>query len=178
MVCNVCGQTEATIHLTEIMNNEMIEIHLCETCAEQQGTEFKTHFNFNKLLAGLAADLSAGLKPERGARLVCKTCGMTQEDFGRTGRLGCADCYRTFEKFLIPLLKRVQREVQHVGKVPTRAPGAVRYSANLREFQERLRRSIQNEAFEEAARLRDQIRELEEKMKKESKKTKGKSCEQ
>lgn len=53
MNCNLCGLNEATIHLTEIVNDQMIEIHLCETCAEEKGTDFKTHFNFGDLLAGL-----------------------------------------------------------------------------------------------------------------------------
>ena len=87
MVCNVCGQSEATIHLTEILNNQMMEVHLCESCAEQKGVDFKSHFDFNKLLASLA-DLGAELKPEAAGKLVCKDCGVSYEEFGRTGRLG------------------------------------------------------------------------------------------
>ena len=121
MVCSVCGQAEATIHLTEILNNQAIEIHLCESCAEQKGTDFKSHFNFNKLLASLA-DLGTEIHPERAGKQVCKTCGMTPEDFARTGRLGCPQCYQSFEKLLLPILNRVQREVRHVGKVPAKAP--------------------------------------------------------
>lgn len=172
MVCNACGQSEATIHLTEIMNNQMVEIHLCETCAEQKGTDFKVHFDFNKLLASFA-DFSAELKSEEGAKLVCKTCGMTSEEFARTGRLGCAGCYDTFEKLLLPLLKRVQRDVHHTGKVPRQAPAAVKRSANLRELYDRLQKSIEAEHFEEAAELRDEISRLEQKKKTNSKKPKA-----
>ncbi len=171
MVCNVCGQSEATIHLTEILNNQMVEVHLCESCAEQKGTDFKAHFDFNKLLASLG-DLGVELTPERAGKTVCKDCGMTYEEFGRTGRLGCANCYQAFEKLLIPLIKRVQRDARHVGKVPTQAPGEVKRTLELRELQERLRKSIQSETFEEAAKIRDQIQELEEKLKKGPKKQK------
>ena len=166
MICNVCGQNEATIHLTEIVNNQMMEIHLCENCAEQKGADFKSHFDFNKLLASLS-DFGEEFKPESAAKLVCKDCLMSYEEFGRTGRLGCANCYQAFEKLLLPLIKRVQRDVRHVGKMPSKVTGEVRQSVELRELQERLRKSIQAETFEEAAKIRDKIQELEGNVKKE-----------
>lgn len=171
MVCNVCGQTEATIHLTEILNNQMVEIHLCENCAEQKGADFKSHFDFNKLLASLT-DFGAELKPERVSKLECTDCGMTYEEFGRTGRLGCANCYQAFDKLLLPLIKRVQRDVRHAGKVSRAAPLEAKQALELRELQERLRKCIQAETFEEAARLRDRIQQLESKSKKGTKKSK------
>ena len=171
MVCNVCGQSEATIHLTEILNNQMVEIHLCEGCAEQKGTDFKAHFDFNKLLASLG-EFGAEFKAERVSKVVCKECSMSYEEFARTGRLGCANCYQAFEKLLLPLIKRVQRDVHHQGKVPSKTPAAAKNTLELRELQDRLRKSIQSETFEEAARIRDRIQELETKIKKEGKKLK------
>jgi len=173
MVCSACGQNEATIHLTEILNNQMVEIHLCEACADQKGTDFKVHFDFNKLLASLA-DFGAELKAEEGHRMACRACGMTAEEFGRTGRLGCAECYQMFERLLLPLLKRVQRDVRHLGKVPQRASGAAKRSVTLRELYERLQKCIEAEAFEEAAGIRDEISRLEQR-KKTSRKPKGSS---
>ena len=171
MVCNVCGQNEATIHLTEILNSQMVEIHLCEACAEQKGTDFKAHFDFNKLLASLG-EFGEELKSERVSKVVCKECGMSYEEFGRTGRLGCANCYQAFEKLLLPLIKRIQRDVRHHGKVPSKAPSDIKQTLELRELQERLRKSIQAETFEEAAKIRDRIQQLENKIKKEGKKPK------
>ena len=168
MVCNVCGQNEASIHLTEILNNQMMEVHLCETCAEQKGADFKSHFDFNKLLASLA-DFGAELKPERVAKLVCKDCGMTYEEFGKTGRLGCANCYQTFEKLLLPLIKRIQRDTKHVGKAPAKVTGETKQMLELRELQDRLKKSVQSETFEEAAKIRDRIQELQDKLKKGNK---------
>ena len=171
MVCNVCGQNEATIHLTEILNNQMVEIHLCETCAEQKGTGFKAHFDFNKLLASLG-EFGAEFKPERVSKVVCNGCGMSYEEFGRTGHLGCANCYQAFEKLLIPLIKRVQRDVRHHGKTPSKVPADMKQAIELRELQDRLKKSVQAETFEEAARIRDQIQQLETRLKKEGKKSK------
>ncbi|MBI2167492.1 MAG: UvrB/UvrC motif-containing protein [Candidatus Omnitrophica bacterium] len=173
MVCNLCGTNEASIHLTEIVNDQMVEIHLCETCAQEKGTQFKTHFNPGELLSDLthlAKEMSGmGAGPAEKTALKCPNCGLYYEEFGRTGRLGCAECYESFSKLLLPLIKRVQHSVQHVGKRPAQAPPStspVRLTHDLKELQNRLRKSVQEEAFEEAARIRDQIKHLEEKLKK------------
>ena len=166
MICNICGTKEATIHLTEIVNGQMAEVHICETCAEEKGTEFKTYFNFGDLLAGVPG-LDEVLEPSgKKSNLVCKDCGMTFEEFGKSGRLGCAGCYRAFQKPLVAVIKQVQRADYHVGKKPSRITKDVRSVHDLRQIQERLRKCIQMEKFEEAARLRDEIKQVEDKIKK------------
>ena len=163
MICNVCGTKEATIHLTEIINGQMAEVHICESCAEEKGTEFKTYFNFGDLLAGVA-----GLEKMLGtkkATFVCKDCGMDYADFAKNGRLGCSGCYASFQKPLASVIKQVQRSNFHVGKKPTRISKDLRTVHDLRQLQDKLRKSIQSEAFEEAARLRDQIKQAEDKIK-------------
>ncbi len=174
MICNICGTNEATIHLTEIVNEQMVEIHLCETCAQEKGTEFKTHFNVNDLLSGLT-DLAKEVSGEAKMNAKCPNCSLTYEEFGRTGRLGCAECYEAFSKLLFPLIKRVQHSLQHEGKQPSRLatpPSPLRVNQDaLRDLQNRLRNSVDNEQFEEAARLRDQIKQLEDKIKKGKRKS-------
>lgn len=170
MNCNVCGANEATIHLTEIVNDQMVEVHLCETCAQEKGTEFKTHFNMGDLLSGLT-DLAKEIVGEEKTFLKCPNCGLTYEEFGRTGRLGCAECYEAFSRLLLPLIRRVQHSTQHVGKRPSRLAPAMRTHQELKELQHRLDKLIEGEEFEEAARLRDEIKHLEDKMKKGKKKS-------
>lgn len=171
MVCNVCGTNEATIHLTEIVNDQMVEIHLCETCAQEKGTEFKTHFNVGDILSGFS-DLAKEVLGQEKVPLKCGNCGMTYEEFGRTGRLGCAECYEAFAKLLMPLIKRVQASTQHVGKKPARlAAPSPRTTQDLRQLQNRLQKFIAQEEFEEAAKIRDQIKHLEEKLKKTKKRS-------
>lgn len=172
MLCNSCHKNEATIHLTEIVNNQMMEVHLCETCAEEKGTDFKTHFNFNELLSGLS-DVGSLFKNEPRTEMQCKTCGLTYEEFGKTGRLGCCDCYQSLGKLLLPLIKRVQRSTSHLGKKPSRVSGDVKQNIELRDLRERLRRTVQAEEFEAAAQLRDEIKKLEDKVEK-AKKQSGK----
>jgi protein arginine kinase activator len=169
MLCGSCHQNESTIHLTEIVNNQMVEVHLCETCAEEKGADFKTHFNFSELLSGLS-DMGTALQGGQKRDVVCKTCGMTFAEFGKTGRLGCAQCYQSLGKVLLPIVKRVQRATVHLGKKPVKISRETKQTVDLRDLQERLRKSIQLEEFEEAARIRDDIRKLEEKTEKKKKK--------
>lgn len=166
MICNICGTKEATIHLTEITNGQMIEVHICESCAEEKGTEFKTYFNFGDLLANVPG-LEDLMEPSgKKTPLVCKTCGMSYEEFGKNGRLGCADCYDVFRKPLAAVIKQVQRAGYHVGKKPSKITKSVRNVHDLRQLQERLRKSVEAEAFEDAAQLRDEIKQMEDKLKK------------
>lgn len=175
MICNLCGTQTATIHLTEIVNNQMIEIHLCEACAQEKGTDFKTHFQLGGEAMGgvLGIEAPASKTPEKRSASRCPECGLTYDEFGKTGRLGCSFCYEAFAKLLMPLIKRIQRSTQHTGKKPSKIPAGpapVKSPANdLKLLHDRLKKSIQNEAFEEAAKIRDAIRQLEEKHKKPKK---------
>ncbi len=166
MICNLCGTNAASIHLTEIVNTQMVEIHLCESCAEEKGTEFKTHFNVTDLLAGLGEpDLPENLARKAEA-IRCAGCGMGYVDFTKNGRLGCAQCYESFSRYLNPLIKRIQRSSQHMGKWPSKVPPEAQGRHELRMLQEKLRKSVQKEAFEEAAAIRDQIKTVMDKTKK------------
>ena len=168
MLCTICQQNEATIHLTEIVINQMVEIHLCETCAEEKGADFKSHFNFGELLSGLS-DVGSLLRSDKNVETCCKNCGMSFDEFGKTGRLGCPVCYQSLGRALLPLIKRVQRSTAHVGKKPAKISGSVKRTIELRNLEDRLRKAIQLEEFEEAAKLRDQIKKLEEKQEKKKK---------
>ena len=165
MICNICGTKEATIHLTEIVNGQMAEVHICEQCAEEKGTDFKTYFNFGDLLAGFLGAEKLAAATGKKTDLTCKSCGMKYEEFSKNGRLGCAACYEAFRVPLEAVIKQVQRSSSHVGKKPSRISKDVRSTHDLRQLQEHLRKSIQAEAFEEAARIRDEIKKVEEKMK-------------
>ena len=166
MLCNVCGLEEATIHLTEIINSKMVELHLCEQCAYEKGTDVKQYFNFSELLEGLSEHGESPKTSEKKEALRCKGCGISFDDFGKSGRLGCPECYQTFAKLLTPLIKRIHRSSQHMGKKPTKISGEVKFHMELRELHERLRKLVEQEAFEDAAKVRDLIKQLEERAKK------------
>jgi protein arginine kinase activator len=168
MLCDVCGKNQATVHLTEIIDEQMNELHLCEDCARQKSAAMEQQFGLSDLLAGMA-DFEKPNKDEEPVRVTakCPSCGLTYADFKKIGRLGCGECYNTFRQYLAPLLKRIHGSSQHVGKGPlkgkTKPIGQILVSkkkTDLQELKVRLQKAIENEAFEEAARLRDQIKEI------------------
>ena len=162
MVCDACKQQQATVHLTEIVNGQMTELHLCEACANQKGAQVESHFGLSDLLAGLA-DFGKVQEPGETevATKACPTCGMTYDDFRKVGRLGCGECYATFKRSLGSLLKRIHGSTHHLGKSPARLVKPPKAKLELAEMKRKLERAIEMEEFEQAARLRDQIRELE-----------------
>ena len=162
MVCDACKKQQATVHLTEIVNDQMTELHLCEACANEKGAQVETHFGLADLLAGLADVGKATDVEEDTAVKTCANCGMTYDDFRRVGRLGCAECYTTFKRSLSSLLKRIHGAPHHVGKAPIRLMKAPTAKVELGELKRRLERAIETEEFEEAAHLRDRIRETEQ----------------
>lgn len=164
MICDVCGKQEATVHLTEIINDKVTKLHLCEECAKEKGAEMEEHFGLSDLLAGLA-DLGADIEPEVMETIKCPTCGFTYNNFKKVGRLGCGDCYDAFKAHLAPLLKRIHGADRHVGKVPLRIGKTVKDTRTLQELKLKMEKAIQSEEFEEAAKLRDRIKELEKKNK-------------
>lgn len=163
MVCNICGKNQATVHLTEIIDDQITELHLCEECAQKKGAQMESHFGLSDLLAGLA-DLGTQFnKTKTDIKLKCPRCGLTYEDFKKVGRLGCGECYNAFKEALVPLLKRIHGSTQHCGKSPRKIAKTVKARNDLETLKEKLQKAIQKEDFEEAAKLRDKIRESEKK---------------
>jgi protein arginine kinase activator len=160
-LCDTCGEREAVVHLTQIVDNTITTLHLCERCAAEKGVETGAQvakFPLGDFLASLGKSAPAGGAAAEAAAS-CPGCGAALADFRQTGRLGCARCYDTFEGHLRDLLRRLHGNTQHEGErygAPSAEP--VR---RLTELQERLRRAVEAEDFELAAQLRDAIRGLE-----------------
>jgi len=161
MLCELCKQTQATVHLTEIVNEQMTELHLCEACANQKGAQVESHFGLADMLSGLA-DFSKTQEPEEVSSKTCANCGMTYDDFRKVGRLGCAECYTAFKRSLGSLLKRIHGSPIHLGKSPARLVKSPKAKSELADLKRKLEHAIESEEFEEAARLRDQIRRMEQ----------------
>ncbi|MCX7927682.1 MAG: UvrB/UvrC motif-containing protein [Candidatus Omnitrophica bacterium] len=169
MLCDVCGKNTATVHLTEIIDDQMSELHLCEECARKKSSQMEQQFGLSDLLAGLA-DIEKPPQEEKESNVAkCPNCGMSYKDFKKIGRLGCSECYSAFKKFLYPLLKRIHGSSIHCGKCPpkTGATKANKKKMDIQQLRCKLQDAIQREAYEEAAIIRDQIRQLQEKEKKQ-----------
>lgn len=167
MKCDNCNKT-ATVHLTEIRNGKKIEKHLCEQCAAQnEGVPslVKGHTPINELLTNFVMAHS-GLQKEMN--ITCEQCGVTWAEFRNSGLFGCEHDYDVFEKDLLPLLQRAHEgATHHVGKVPTRNGGAGvskprRKVVDIAKLRKELTKAVDTEDYEQAAKLRDQIRQAEE----------------
>lgn len=163
MRCENCREREAEIHLTHIEGGEMTTSHLCPTCAAEKG--LSTGIPEDKApLADFVAQLGEEGKDRAlaGASDACPYCGTSPEDFRRTGRLGCPHCYVHFAPQLRGLLRRIHGATQHRGKVYlTEAVETDDHGVRLSTLKRRLERAVEVEDFEAAARLRDQIQDLE-----------------
>lgn len=168
MLCDICSKNPATVHLTEIIDDQMSELHLCEECARQKSTQMESQFGLSDLLAGMMEIEkvpTTAKEKETEVALKCPNCSLTYTDFKKIGRLGCGECYATFRRYLSPLLKRIHGSSQHVGKspLPVKAGRPLKKEGDLQELRKALARAIETEAFEEAAKIRDEIREKEKK---------------
>ena len=161
MLCQRCGKEPATVHLTEIKSSKKSELHLCQKCAEEQGVALKQTLDISHLLAGLAGTVAGKTKQRKAKKtLTCTACGHSFADFQATGRLGCPADYGAFREEIGVLIEKIQESQTHVGKVPERVDPAARRAVETGRVEEALRRAVAREDFEEAARLRDQVRRL------------------
>lgn len=167
MMCQECGQRQATLHFTKIVNSKKTEFHICEVCAKEKGEALpgmNNSFSIHNLLSGLLNFESQGgsVGPHIGESLACDSCGLTYTQFSRTGRFGCAQCHQSFGERLEPLFRKVHSgNVSHYGKVPNRSGSLIQKKRQLQDLKRMMQQSIEQEEFEEAARLRDQIRQIE-----------------
>lgn len=158
MICESCGKNPAVVHVDAIVNGRLTEYLLCAECAQRLG--------YGDLLTGLGRNFGSFLgtffgaaKPEDTVR--CGKCGMSFEEIARSGKVGCAECYRTFSGRLAPLIQRIHGSTSHRGKRPDGDLPQVRPETQLSVMRQELRVAVDAENYEQAAVLRDRIRKLE-----------------
>lgn len=165
MKCDSCRERDAVIALTQIVNEQVSTLHLCENCAAERGVE-PPSATLKSPLGSFLAAMGKGGAPAPGTPApdgACPGCGATLQDFREAGRLGCPECYVTFGRQLRDLLRRIHGSVHHVGEryVSPGAATAEPAPAELERLREELRRAVEREEFERAADLRDRLRSLE-----------------
>lgn len=159
MKCHRCAKV-ATLHITEIIKGSPQELHLCEECAREylsSGAESTEPAVSGAMIKHGENDPHL----EELDKLVCPTCKLTFREFRNQGRLGCAHCYIAFQDELLPLLENIHGDTQHCGKFPKRAPDDSQKQYQLIKLRNDLRVAVAEESYEQAARLRDEIQELE-----------------
>lgn len=165
MICDLCDKI-ATVHLTEIVQQYKKESHLCQACADARGLRIakadqpSTPFKLEEFLAGVQPALAAPKHVLSLAIPPCPECGITVEDFQRTGRLGCPHDYDHMGIALKPLLEKIHGATHHTGRKPDRIGERVEHERLVSALQRELDEVIAREQYERAAELRDRIREL------------------
>ncbi|MCC6415600.1 MAG: UvrB/UvrC motif-containing protein [Opitutaceae bacterium] len=154
--CDLCPKP-ATVHLTQIVNQKVHKVDLCEECAQAKGVTDPNGFSLADLL--LQASLNPG-QTEAGLR--CEQCGCTQNDFKKHGRFGCPHCYETFAPVIQGMLANMHKGVTHTGKVPQRALARKSLHERLSRLEEALNDAIKTERYEDAARCRDEISQVKQ----------------
>ena len=152
MLCEECGKNQAEVMMTTVINGESTTRHLCRECLKK--------YKAGDLQAVLAAVLSAMTSKAQAPDITCPRCGETYAEFQKSGMLGCAECYQAFRKELTPLITRVQGRAQHAGRRPPVSEEEQARQNRMEELRTLMEAAVAEENFEEAARLRDELRAM------------------
>lgn len=176
MICDICKQNEATVHITKIVNGVKQELNVCENCAREMdyfnfGSEMQipgiipSAFTFPSILSGIMDYINQNAQNSGETfDIVCKNCNTPYSEFAKTGFLGCSECYKNFAQTLMPVIKRIQGNVEHAGKIPGKTGKDIIDKRKLIKLKEDLKKAIELEEYEKAAKIRDSIRELQKNM--------------
>lgn len=187
MLCDNCGKREANVRYSENINGRKKELNLCEECSRKLGINhmnFSMPIDFSSFFGGFMEDFTT---PEfmpllnEIKILQCNQCGYTFEDIAHTGKLGCENCYDVFEEKLDPIIRKIQGDNHHVGRIgkiidhkieqklenktekEERKPNKSEKENQLKNLQLQLKQAIKEEKYEEAAKIRDEIKRIEKK---------------
>lgn len=170
MSCEECHDNLATLHFTQIINGEKMEVNVCEECAKNKG--YMSYpgegYSLHDLLTGLFSLDANQLKVKENdpfkqqKEIQCPKCKLTFNDFQRIGKFGCAQCYSAFSTRLDSIFRRVHSgNTKHIGKIPKRKGGSLHIKKEIEQYRKQLQVHIEREEFEKAAEIRDIIKKLE-----------------
>jgi len=150
MKCELCKQQKAEVAIKQVVDGEERDLFVCPSCAQRAAGTLVT--SLVEMLLGAAIDLQL---PERDP-LVCPGCGLSRPEFRKRARVGCSRCYETFARELAPMLRDMHSGDHHVGKIPSRE----RVSRTRSDLETALKAAIHDQRYEDAAMLRDRLRNL------------------
>jgi protein arginine kinase activator len=162
MLCQICQKKVGNVHFTQVINNNKVEMHICEQCAKENGQfSFGLPLNINDFFSGIVGmDNTSQFIPKSNSS-VCEKCGMSYEEFQKTGKVGCENCYKSYGERLNPLIKRLHGSLEHNGKIPNRISKSIKASKDIDKLKEQLNNAVKNEEYEKAAEIRDKIKGIE-----------------
>lgn len=162
MLCQICKVRDASVIYTEIVSNMMTEVHMCHECAKKRGDEdfLITTSVFSAIKSAVSEPMSTAYSSAGDARK-CSLCGATLSDITKREMLGCCECYNTFKDKIYPFIEKIQGACEHIGKVPGKSNAQMERRKTLVKFRRDLKRAVSEEQYEEAAKIRDLIAEME-----------------
>ena len=158
MLCTKCGKNPATTHLKTVVNGIVHENHLCSYCAANSGYSNIGGLSLTNMLASMFGESISNGKPISKR---CECCGASFSDIAQSGRVGCSECYTTFRNELLPSLNRLHGKAIHIGNTPKAEKKEETVAEKIQKLKVKLADAVKAEEFEEAAKLRDEIRALE-----------------
>jgi len=171
MLCEKCKKNEAKINLITVVNGKKHEIWLCENCAKDissipffSSVGQNINFPFQGMLTEMLSNIDGNkvdIDNNKIKEIICTNCGLTYDEFKKTGRLGCSDCYEEFKVVLEPRIKSLQVGVKHIGKIPNMKGEELIRRRKLKNLKEEMQQLIVAEEYERAAIVRDEIKMLE-----------------
>jgi len=165
MICEKCQKNPATVHMQQFIHGTKKEMHLCQECSfklDNIPISLETIFQgFLEQMKHFGQTGQPGQLSPEPQNLTCTRCGMAYNEFKTDGKLGCDSCYQAFQQSVESLVKNVHGSTRHVGKFPQRSGVELLQKRQVNELRASLKSAIAEENFEEAARLRDEIREME-----------------
>lgn len=176
MLCQNCGENEANVRYTQIINGVKKEMALCEKCSKELGItniDFNMPINLSSFLGEVFGNSEDSILPEftKTEELQCDQCGITYDEFINTGKFGCSNCYDTFRNKLNPILKNLQGANEHVGRkgkvtkaelnLENKKEEKPKQKSKIDTLKENLKIAIKEERYEDAAKIRDEIKKIE-----------------
>ncbi|MEM9446563.1 MAG: UvrB/UvrC motif-containing protein [Verrucomicrobiota bacterium] len=157
MQCEKCKGEKATVFLTQIVGGQMYKVDLCERCAKNMGVLDASNFSLADMLLNMEKEKELAASEEGH----CPDCGFSEEDFRKSGRLGCPGCYEFFNTDLKEILSEMQKSGKHTGKIPEKSSEAIKIFEEVTQLRKELEAAVQEENYEQAARLRDRLKAFE-----------------
>lgn len=165
MKCQNCGKREAIVDYTEVIDGNKLHLHLCDKCASEMKIGMNFTFDMDDMFSSFFNVFPSMHVASTLETIKCKQCGSTYDDFKNTGKLGCPECYETFESELDNVLKRLHGNNRHVKSERKFEfkDKKEKQQDELTKLKEELKLCVEKEEYEQAAKLRDEIRKIENK---------------
>lgn len=174
MLCEKCNKNPATVHYRYNDNGSITELHLCSDCARNEGIISQNGMSTKGFSSkyGIGDDYFGALpfsslfsqsysKPKSLSLKVCPECGLSENELRNGGKLGCAQCYSTFSDIVDVMLRKMHMSNEYKGKAPEGLGEGMSLGSKLEKLRAEMQTAVDNQEYEQAAKIRDAIRRLE-----------------